>query len=369
MKRKIIILVRVPFIDKIPSLKALIVYFAKHGVQVTIISSYNERYPTFDFQSNNINVELVKERNSKYGLPTSLKMLLKCVKKYITNRPNAIIGGDDKACQLLCWLSEILPIRYINFLLEYPDINNPEEAKSLMAASYIITHDKWHGDFLFKHYHINTSKILYLPNASYTPQYYKRTDFLKKMLNIPLKKNVILHSGGLGVWFLCKELAYSTQGWKEDDVLVFHTSHHVEDTTYYKEMVANLPNKGKVFFSTRPVSNETLDELVASASIGIALYSVEILGYRATYMGLAAGKIGNYLKCGVPVIATRVPSLTYLEEYQCGMLIDELSEIPKALQTIHKNYAKYSENAHKCYSCLWEPSKYLERIYEELFQS
>lgn len=369
MNQEVIILTRVPFIDKIPSLKTLIVFLSSHNIHTTIISSRNTTYPSFDFQSGNIDVTLVKEKRLKYGIPTSVRLMIKLAIKYISLRPTYIIGGDGAASQLLYLLSRFLPIKYVNFLLEYPNINNPKETKSLTSASFIITHDKWHGNFLFKHYHINISKILYLPNASYTPQYYKRTVFLKNMLNIPPKKNVILHSGGLGVWFLCKELAYSTQGWKEDDVLVFHTSHHVEDTAYYKEMVANLPDKGKVFFSTRPVSNETLDELVASASIGIALYSIEILGYRATYMGLAAGKIGNYLKCGVPVVATRVPSLTYLEEYQCGVLIDDLSEIPKALQTIHENYAKYSENAHKCYSNLWEPSKYLKRIYEELFQN
>lgn len=76
-------------------------------------------------------------------------------------------------------------------------------------------------------------------------------------------------------------------------------------------------------FSLNPVSTYELDSLVASADVGIALYSEKELGYRATYMGLAAGKIGNYLKCGVPIIATKLLSLSYIETYQCGILVEK----------------------------------------------
>ena len=90
--------------------------------------------------------------------------------------------------------------------------------------------------------------------------------------------------------------------------MVFHVSHRVEDDKYFEE-VYESDYRGKVLFSLNPVSTYELDSLVASADVGIALYSEKELGYRATYMGLAAGKIGNYLKCGVPIIATKLLSL------------------------------------------------------------
>ena len=368
MNKEVIILIRVPFIDKIPSLKTLIVFLSNQGFHITIVSSYNSVYPSFDFQSGNIDVKLIKERQHRIELPTSVKLLLTCLKYYIKNKPKYIVGGDSAACSLLYKASRFIPFKYIHFLLEYPDINNHREAKVLKDAAYIITHDHWHGEFLKKHYCVDEKKLLYLPNASHTPIYQRKSTYLGDMLNIPSDKRILLHSGGLGTWFQCKELAKSTEQWSNDYVLVFHTSHQVETTPYYKEMKNEIQSNGKVFYSTTPVSNEVLDELVASAYIGVALYSVDVLGYRATYMGLAAGKIGNYLKCGKPVIATRLPSLSYIEEYQCGFLVEDVSEVKDAMIKIAKNYALFSENAYKCYQKMWEPQRYLIHIQDTIWE-
>ncbi len=367
MNREILLLLRVPFLDRIPSLKTLIVFLSKQGFRITIVSSYNTIYPTLDFQSDKISVKLVKERRNQWGLPTSVKLIATCFNYYIRRKTKYIIGGDSCACSLLRKISKVYPIKYVNFLLEYPDISNPREAKVLKDATYIITHDRWHGEFLMKHYGIDKKKLLYLPNASHTPIYQLKSTYLSDGLNIPSDKRILLHSGGLGVWFQCKELAKSTEQWDDDYVLVFHTSHQVETTPYYKEMTNEIQLNGKVFYSTKPVSNEVLDELVASAYIGVALYSVDVLGYRALYMGLAAGKIGNYLKCGKPVIATRLPSLSYIEEYQCGVLVDDVSQVKGAMIKIAQNYDFYSENAYRCYQEMWEPQQYLVHIQESIW--
>ncbi len=365
--RNVIVLLRVPFLDKIPSLKTLIIYLSKQGYHITIVSAYNEKYPQFDFQLDNISICLVKQRSKAFEVPTSIKLLIKSVSVWAKRRPKFFIGGDASANMLLLRLSRILPIKYINFLLEYPDINSSKETKSLECASYIITHDQWHSAFLQEHYKIGVKKFLFLPNASYTPMCYEGENYLYGELNIPMDKKIILHSGGLGKWFLCKELACSTGSWPDNFVLVFHTSHMVNTSPYYKDMINNIPEK--VRFSIQPVPNEVLDKLVASAYIGIALYSVPELGYRALYMGLAAGKIGNYLKCGIPVIASDLPSLDYIKKYECGVLVTDVSQVGKAILTIQEHYELYSKNARKCYQELWNPDRYLAEIEKNIFRS
>ena len=362
MNNSIIILLRVPFLDRIPSLKSLVILLASKGCQITIITSFADCYPTFEFTSENINVKLIKERSCFWEVPTSIKLFYYCFIYYFKVKPIWFIGGDGVASYLLFCLSHILPIKSVNFLLEYPQINNKKDFKSMKSAKYIITHDQWHRDFILQHFKLNKEKFLYLPNASHTPPYYKSSDYLSKLLNVKGKR-IILHSGGLGVWFCCKELAAAASSWDDDTVLIFHTSHKVEDSPYYQEIIKALDNSQKVMFSTTPVSNDVLDKLVSSAYIGVALYSVPVLDYRATYMGLAAGKIGNYLKCGVPVIATNLPSLKYIEEYQCGILVDDVSQIKGAISIISQQRDQYSQNAHRCYKELWEPSHYLENIY------
>ena len=364
---KITLLLRVPFLDKIPSLKTLIAYLACKGVEINIISTVDGKYPISDFKEYpNIKMTLVKQRTKKFDLPTSIKLLLVALKSILFHKSDFYIGGDAMGCHLLCYLKKVISFKYINFVLEYPDINNHNELREIEAADYIITHDHWHSEFIGKYCSIKQERILYLPNASYTDVHTDHGNYLSKKLNIPYDKSILLHSGGLGEWFCCKELAHSAKDWEPSYVLVFHTSHIVENSSYFKEMKNEIGNSNKVLFSIKPVSNVELDKLVASAKIGIATYSLKHLGYRAENMGLAAGKIGNYLKCGVPVIATKVHSLSYIEDYHCGILIDNFDEINSAVKKIIADYDNYVTGAYRCYNELWHPKNYLDVIYKVL---
>lgn len=364
---KITILLRVPFLDKIPNLKTLIIFLANKGYDIEIISTKSANYPIPDLTDfPNIKLKLVNQRTKKMGIPTSVKLLYVVMISILFHKSNVYIGGDNSANKLLFFIKKFLHFKHVNFVLEYPDINNDQDIKIIEGADFLITHDHWHSDFLEKHCDLSKTKCLYLPNASYTDVYKGKSDYLKNLLGISQSKLVILHSGGLGKWFMCKELAEISSRWSDDKTLVFHTSHHVDSDPYYISIRSEVGDRANVKFSTNPVPNTELDELVASADIGIALYSVEHLGYRAEYMGLAAGKIGNYLKCGVPVIATRLPSLTYIEEFKCGILVDSLNDIENACNTIRDNYSQYQAAAYKCYMELWHPESYLEIIEKTL---
>lgn len=271
-------------------------------------------------------------------------------------------------------ISRLFRKKHIFFMLEYPQIvtdavprltrSQVLENRSLESADIIITHDNWHKQFLLSHFKVNEGDIFILPNSSFTPKVTIKSDFLQRRLNLEGPK-IVLHSGGFGKWFKCKELADSTLNWDGNIKLVFHVSHNVQDDEYFNS-VYKTDYYGKVLFSLTPVSTYELDRLIASADVGIALYSEKDLGYRATYMGLAAGKIGNYLKCGIPIIATKLQSLSYIEDYQCGILINKEVDIAQAIRIILSNYFQFSQNAYRCYDELWYPERYLHKIMESL---
>lgn len=364
---KVTILLQSPFLDRIPSLKTMIVYLAQRGYKIKIISSRCKEFPVSDIDSVvDVQQVLVKQRERKLELPTKVKLLLRLLADFVLRRPDVYVGGDDGGSTILALLKRILGIRFVNFLLEYPDVECREQLQRIEIADILITHDHWHSDFLKQHCKLEGKKILYLPNASYTEEFHGTSDYLKVRLGIDSDKVIILHSGGLGKWFLCKELAELAKGWGKEKVLVFHTSHNIEQDAYYIDMKKVIEGQKNILFSMKPVPNDELDSLVASATIGIALYSVEELSYRAEYMGVAAGKIGNYLKCGIPVIVNRLPSLSYIEEYKCGILIDNLNDIEKAIDTIMCNYLEYQKGAYQCYNELWYPKQYLEQIEKQL---
>jgi hypothetical protein len=86
-------------------------------------------------------------------------------------------------------------------------------------------------------------------------------------------------------------------------------------------------------------------------------------------MGLAAGKIGNYLKCGIPVITNNFDSLSsYINRYKCGVCVDRLDEVGSAISEIRSKYEEYRDNAFTCYENVWKPEPYLESIYSRVFE-
>lgn len=372
--KHILLILKEPFLDRIPSLKTLIWYLLNKDYKITLITSESERFTLLSFKHENLRILTVCQRRKRLELPTAIKLLLKTFSFVIFHKVDFLFGGDAIGNIIASKIAKSLKKKHIFFVLEYPQIITKQvlfltrlqglENKSLEKADIIITHDKWHKQFLLSHFDLKSNNILLLPNASFTPEVTMKSVFLQRRLNIQGQK-IVLHSGGFGRWFKCKELADSTSNWANDVKLVFHISHNLQGDPYF-ESVYNSDYHGRVLFSLEPVSTYELDTLVASADIGIALYSEAELDYRATYMGLAAGKIGNYLKCGVPVIATRLLSLSYIEEYNCGILVDKESDIADAINRILSDRDLYSKNAHRCYRELWYPKLYVYRIEDAL---
>ena len=369
--KHILLVLKEPFLDRIPSLKTLVWFLLNHNHRITLITSESNKFILLSFDHENLQIIKVKQRSKRFESPTTLKLLWKTLSFVLTRRVDYFMGGDAIGNIIASKISRLLVKKHIFFMLEYPQIITEKvqcltrlqrlENKSLEKSDIIITHDKWHKQFLLTHFNLN-NKILLLPNSSFTPEIYMESNFLQKRLGVQGQK-IVLHSGGFGKWFKCKELADSTYNWDKNVKLVFHVSHRVEDDKYFEE-VYESDYRGKVLFSLNPVSTYELDSLVASADVGIALYSEKERGYRATYMGLAAGKIGNYLKCGVPIIATKLLSLSYIETYQCGILVEKEKDIASAINKILSNRDMYSKNAHRCYRELWHPESYLKKVGE-----
>lgn len=367
---KVSIVLRSPFLDKIPSLKNLIIYLSSKGIKVKVFTCSDLDYPGTVFEDKSIELYSVPVRTKKLQTPTLIRLGMALAKDLISDRSDIYIGADAPACKLLIKAKKYFSFKYWNFLLEYPDIDNAEEVENLIAADHIITHDKWHSDFLIKNCHADAKQFLYLPNSTFTNERHESSLYLQNLLSLSSKDVLLLHSGGLGKWFLCQELADASISLGNNQYVVFHTSHNATGTDYFKKLEQSVTDGSyPVKFSLTPVSDSELDELVASATIGLAFYSVPVLGYRAEYMGVAAGKIGNYLKCGVPVIATKLPSLQYIEDYKCGILIDDFSQLAKAVNKILDSKEEFKENAYRCYRDLWEPTPYLETICKEIEQT
>lgn len=373
---RIIVIHREPIVARVPNLMTLIQFLSEEGHSVEVVTSASARFPLPKFSSANVVVHTVAERTRRIAMPTLVQVLLRFLGARISGKfrresaPVLIFAG--RGALVLSGILNQLGLRsYVAFVVEYPDACDSAllpltwtgrmEAAGIQGSVAFITHDDLHADLIRRSLKTGTPHLT-LPNGTLGRARILRSTFLHDRLRLPSETRLLLHSGGFGRWFASDVLAATSASLPVAYRLVFHLSHDISEDSYYRGYVENRGGDDTSLFSMEPVPASDLDNLVGSASIGIAWYDFKELGFRASMMGLAAGKIGNYLKCGIPLIAPNLESLAYLRDSGAGVLIDELSQLSDAVRMIDSDLAGYSARALACYERFWNPKLHLDRI-------
>lgn len=377
--KSILAMIRVPYLEKIEGLNTLLGYLGECGYQVQLISPSDPHYLPPTHVAKGCSVTIVSRSLPVCGrrlpCPTTVRLLAEGWRSIWQRRPHCLIAGDRLGSVVASGLSRFFGVPLVIYGLELPAKRTQRrtfldrmERHCIRRSDLYITHDDYHAEFVAKESGIARERILSLPNATPGEPVRAQSRWLQEALELSDREVIVLHAGGLGRWHSCLELARAVTEWPDHWRLVFHTSHNVNGDSYGED-VKHLADGNKIVLHNHPLGAGELDRLVASAHVGVATYSVEELGYRAELMGFASGKIGRYLKNGVPVVATDLPTVRpYLSKYRCGICVRDPSQIRSAIERIMADYATYSENAVRCYDELWEPSRFLEVIGERIAQ-
>lgn len=105
--------------------------------------------------------------------------------------------------------------------------------------------------------------------------------------------------------------------------------------------------------------------LMSAADVGLVVYLSRKPQFQA--MGVSSTKLCTYLSLGIPVVATRQESFRFVEDHNCGILVDQLSEVRPALDRIMKNYSHFSSNALECVADYIRPGE-KRRVLAEAFR-
>ena len=130
----------------------------------------------------------------------------------------------------------------------------------------------------------------------------------------------------------------------EEWVLVFHGWGNPVVINKIKRLDYNK----KVFLSLNMVPSDQIKEIIASADVGLVLYSSEVLNDKLT--AFSSEKIAYYMQCGVPFIGFNYPGYKRLEdEERCGVTIRSIKDIPAAINKILNACNEFQQNAYKTY--------------------
>ena len=209
-------------------------------------------------------------------------------------------------------------------------------------VAFSIIQDEGRADLLSQVNRIPRESIMMLPNSPSGCAHRLRTSFLHERLVLPEQSCIVLWIGMVPPYGAAEELVREANRWPEPLKLVFHTRYQADDDVFLAKL-KSVADPARVAFSLKPVAFEQVEEVVASASIGLALYPCR--GPNAILVGASSGKITSFLRLGIPVIAQNFSSLRWVEQDRCGVCVLDPSEVLTAARTILADYKAYSDSA------------------------
>ena len=221
-----------------------------------------------------------------------------------------------------------------------------KERQAAIDASLIIVPDEQRATHLYSELNISMSDVKHaiLPNAPLINNHIEYIDWATR-LKLPANSIPLLHAGSIADWVQIPEILSSMPSWPEQTVLIINGRTPVNKN--YKQELAHLMIEKRIIWTDKPLTEIELNSLVNFSLASFALY--RDLGDNIRYIGWSAGKLLRSIKCGRPVIASRYPSLEFIEHNELGKLITHPAEIPAAVDDLIKNKIRYQENC-LCYA-------------------
>lgn len=196
------------------------------------------------------------------------------------------------------------------------------------AAAFAVIQDERRAGLLAGDNGVPLEGFTIVPNAPLGLWTGGRSAFLASVLNLAPETPIVLYAGSIVPETMALEIVESVVAWPPGAVLVVHGSPARSCLPGLRAAAARFP--GRVVFSSVIVPPERVDELFASAAVGLALYRPVDENLRC--VGHAAGKIFNLMKVGVPTIANDLPGLRELLEGQrCGLVVAGTAAIGQAV--------------------------------------
>ena len=111
-------------------------------------------------------------------------------------------------------------------------------------------------------------------------------------------------------------------------------------------LLSNNVHHKRILVTDKRLSWQESWSSMKDIDIGVAIYHHE--GPQFQNMGVSSNRLCMFIAMGVPVIVSRQPSFQFIEDYQCGFMVDSQEEFNQAVKVISNNLSEMKENALRC---------------------
>jgi glycosyltransferase involved in cell wall biosynthesis len=363
-----------------PCIPNLAKYLAQQGCQVDIYVAQNQAVPGGELVHRNIRFYWfpIVQRHAKEKVALlSVGFFFWLAWRFIRQRYDYIIACGIRALFVVGLLSYLYRRQFIYNSLE---IYSGDRFGTLRGrlfkriesffnrrAQFSVIQDYRRGEILRDVNNLDGQEILEFPNAPFQASSSMEVHDLAEIehrvrtrFKISNKKRIIVYSGSLEAkWSGCQRILRVLPQLPRDWILFLQ--HRMKPDEPMPPELIDLTKEGRLFMSTTPLTSEDYDDLIAAADIGLAWYESEEDNIR--YVGFSSGKIAHYFSHGKPVIVNSLPMYDEIFAKEgCGELVQDVVEIPAAVEAIAQNYAHYSEGARSVYERVYDMQGYTREI-------
>jgi glycosyltransferase involved in cell wall biosynthesis len=280
------------------------------------------------------------------------------------------IGVEKKGLIWAGYLSKICKCPLIYYSLElycedHPDIEDysylrREEKKYHRRCRATIIQDSLRAKTLLKYNEVENCSIIYFPISIRGPLVTRRSDYFYDKYRLNNAKKILLYFGLIQDERFSGDLVRMAALFKGELVLVLHGFGDQAYLTY----LGSIADTERVKLSLDFVPEERIVDVIASATIGLALYQNNNSNDRLA--AFSSVKVANYLQCGVPIIAFESESFRkLLNAHRCGEMINSIDEIGQKTSMILRDYDSYREQAFIAFKLYYDFDQNFKKFVKE----
>lgn len=229
--------------------------------------------------------------------------------------------------------------------------------RAIRRADVCIVNDASRVDLVRRYAHLQgASPVLIYPGGYVDPPAPVDRDTQRELWGAPPTSLVIGLSGGFNL----------TAGvdWLIDAVDSSHNIFVVVQPLGIGEMarylLGNLRCSERIYVERRRLAWRQAWSQAGALDIGVAVYLNTAPQFQN--MGTSSNRLCMYLAMGVPVIASRQESFRFLEDYDCGVLVEDGDQFSDAIRSVRARLPEMKVNAKRC----WKEYVNTSKRYSEL---
>lgn len=304
----------------------------------------------------------------QWGTPEFVNLIARrCIRQLC----DAVISVDMKELIICHQVVAEVPIIYYSLELHhrghrefFPTHLAPlkdAEAAAFKDAAAVIIQDEERARFLWQDNQrpYEPEKVILFPVSYMGHAAVKRSDYLRTLYPELARQKLLVQMGSIKKCRRSNELIKIAAKCPEQYTMIFHGFFN---GFARRALESNRLPRSRL---SQPVPFWDMEKVAAGADIGLVFYFDN--NFNDRLVAHASSQFALFMKCGVPVLAGNVGSLSRIvRQYHCGIVVKDLANLFRAADQIMADYETYSQNAVRCFEREHQLRHYCENLIDRL---